>query len=248
MAQSIGVLMSRDLFLGSCRSLSHSEISKLNVPCKNLLTHGVVVGMTGSGKTGLLTVMMEEALRSKIPVLAVDIKGDLPNLLLSFPRTEASDLKPFLESCAGEDQPIDQVAEEIAQQRKQLFDSWGISSSDLSDFCSNTAVRVITPGGSSGELLHVLSSLERPSDKWQSDPESARNALVATVSLLLRLLGREPDPAKSKEHVFLSVLAERRLQEGKPADLASLVQDVTSPPIDRIGALGVRGFQSNSCS
>jgi hypothetical protein len=79
-------------------------------------------------------------------------------------------------------------------------------------------VRVLTPGGSAGEPLHMLSSLERRSPRWDEDPETARDALSAAVSLVLRLLGREPDPAKSREHVLLSVLAERRLAAGQSAD------------------------------
>jgi DNA helicase HerA-like ATPase len=50
------------------------------VPAHHLVTHAVVVGMTGSRKTGLLTVMVEELLRASVPVLAIDVKGDLPNI------------------------------------------------------------------------------------------------------------------------------------------------------------------------
>jgi hypothetical protein len=88
----------------------------------------------------------------------------------------------------------------------------------------------------------MLSSLERRSPRWDSDPEAARNALTAAVSLVLRLLGREPDPAKSREHVLLSVLAERRLAAGQTAELGALMQDVLEPPIEEIGALSVNAF------
>jgi len=91
-------------------------------------------------------------------------------------------------------------------------------------------------------MLHILSSLECPSDRWQTDVESARDALCAAVSLVLRLLGRDPDPAKSKEHVLLSVLAERRLVEGQPATLESLLEDLAAPPVEKIGALELEDF------
>ena len=103
--------------------------------------------------------------------------------------------------------------------------SWDITESAVERYVQGSTVRVITPGSSAGELLHVLSSLERRSERWDTDPESARAALSAAVSLLLRLLGRDPDPAKSREHVLLSVLAERRLLSGKSADLGALLED-----------------------
>ena len=120
--------------------------------------------------------------------------------------------------------------------------NWHIGSPELQKFCDTTSIRVITPGATAGESLHVLSALERRSPRWDTDPESARNALSAAVSLVLRLLGRDPDPAKSREHVLLSVLAERRLAAGQNADIGSLMQDLTSPPIAQIGALSVNSF------
>jgi hypothetical protein len=103
-------------------------------------------------------------------------------------------------------------------------------------------VRVITPGSSAGESLHVLSSLERPVTDWKTDAEAARASLSAAVSLVLRLLGRDPDPAKSREHVLLAVLAERRLRAGEPCDLGALLTDLAHPPLERIGALTVDRF------
>jgi hypothetical protein len=126
-------------------------------------------------------------------------------------------------------------------QRKGLI-SWDITESAVARYVEGSDIRVITPGSSAGELLHVLSSLERRTERWDVDPESARAALSAAVSLLLRLLGRDPDPAKSREHVLLSVLAERRLKAGQPADLSALLDDLAEPPIEEIGALELNEF------
>jgi hypothetical protein len=90
--------------------------------------------------------------------------------------------------------------------------------------------------------VHILSSLERRPETWDSDPESARAALSAAISLVLRLIGRESDPAKSREHVLLAVLAERRLLAGESAELGSLLEEVLHPPVERIGALEVNEF------
>jgi hypothetical protein len=199
--------------------------------------------MTGSGKTGLLTVIVEEALREGIPTLMIDVKGDLPNLLLTFPRFDPADLAPWVEPAAtSEEKSVEQVAVEQNEIRKRSLEAWSIGEAELKRYVETTDIRVITPGSSAGELLHVLSSLERRSDRWDTDPESARDALSAAVSLVLRLLGRDPDPAKSREHVLLSVLAEQRLRRGEPASLASLLQDLTKPPIEKIGALDVDAF------
>ena len=237
------------LNLGAWRNLQGTEGSPaLRLPAHHLVTHAVVVGMTGSGKTGLLTVLVEEAGKAQVPTLVIDVKGDLPNLLLAFPDLAPSHLEPWIERDQDTATP-EQVAlraRELAEQRRVALAECGISEAELRAYTDSTRVRVLTPGGSAGEPLHMLSPLERRSSRWDTDPESARDALTAAISLVLRLLGREPDPAKSREHVLLSVLAERRLSSGGSADLAALMQDVLEPPIDEIGALPVDAFMKKA--
>jgi DNA helicase HerA-like ATPase len=236
------------LYLGAWRPIDGTQSGGMaRMPAHHLVTHAAIFGMTGSGKTGLLTVMVEEALRSGIPTLMIDVKGDLPNLLLTFPRFDPTDLVPWVESAAtSEEKPVEQVAQELSDIRKTSLEAWAIGESELKQYSDKVELRVITPGSTAGELLHVLSSLERRSDRWDSDPESARAALSAAVSLVLRLLGRDPDPAKSREHVLLSVLAEERLRRGEPAPLADLLQDLNKPPIETIGALDIDAFLPKS--
>jgi len=207
--------------------------------------------MTGSGKTGLVTVMVEEAARMQVPTLVIDVKGDLPNLLLAFPSFEPARLEAWVEQLEHERDALNPEAltaraRELGDQRRAALAEWQIGEPELAAYCAGTAVRVLTPGGSAGEPLHMLSSLERRSPRWDTDPEAARNALTAAVSLVLRLLGREPDPAKSREHVLLSVLAERRLMAGQTAELGALMQDVLEPPISQIGALSVNAFMKKN--
>ena len=238
----------KSLYLGSIAPLDKTPGGPLHMPAHHLVTHGVVLGATNSGKTGLMTVMVEEALRANTPVLMIDVKGDLPNLLLNFPSFESHHVLPWVETVAAatDERTPEQIATELAEQRKQGLVGWSIDENQLVDYRARTAFRVITPGSSAGEMLHVLSSLERRSPRWDTDPESARSALSAAVSLLLRLLGREPDPAKSKEHVLLSVLAEQRLVQGKSADLEALLEDLANPPVERVGALAVDAFVSKA--
>jgi hypothetical protein len=232
------------LNLGAWRHLNGSEGGRaLWLPAEHLVTHGVVLGMTGSGKTGLVTVMIEEAARAKVPTVVIDVKGDLPNLLLAFPDFDPARLEPWVER--EEDMSAEAIrarAVELAEKRQKALAEWNLGETELGAYVSRTSVRVLTPGGTAGEPLHMLSSLERCSPRWQSDPEAARDALSAAVSLVLRLLGREPDPAKSRDHVLLSVLAERRLAAGESAELSLLMNDILHPPIDRIGALPVNTF------
>jgi len=233
------------LFLGASLPLDGEGASqRCRLPAHHLVTHGVVVGMTGSGKTGLLTVMVEEALRARVPVLVVDVKGDLPNLLLAFPSFGAEEFLLWAASSAapGDERGAQAIAEQLAHQRQRGLRAWGLEEPEVAAFDASIDLRVLTPGSSAGELLHVLSALERRSPRWDTDPESARSSLSAALSLVLRLVGLDPDPARSREHVLLSVLAERRLLAGEAADLAALLDDLEHPPIERIGALALDRF------
>lgn len=234
-------MKSPQLNLGSYRKITGTEGGpQLLLPTSHLVTHGVVVGMTGSGKTGLVTVLAEEALRAKVPTIMIDVKGDLPNLLLTFPDFAQARWEPWL---SREDAKLtpDAVQQELERRQKALGAA-KLGEAELRQFCESTHIRVITPGSSAGEPLHVLSSLERRSARWDTDPESARDGLSAAISLVLRLLGRESDPARSKEHVILSVLAERHLREGRNAEIATLMGDLLEPPLERIGALAMDDF------
>ncbi len=233
------------LYLGNTAALDGSgPPHPLQLPAHHLVTHGVIVGMTGSGKTGLALVTAEEALRARVPVLMIDVKGDLPDLLLNFPSFDASALLPWVGAVTepGDERAPADIAQAIADKRRAALTAWGIAEKDLRAFHRKTYVRVITPGSSAGESLHVLSSLERRSPRWDTDPEAASASLAAAVSLVLRLVGRDPDPARSREHVLLSVLAERHLRAGEGADLETLIGDLMKPPIERIGALGLDAF------
>ena len=233
---------SPSLYLGGRRQLDGGGATHpARVPAHHFVTHGVVVGMTGSGKTGLVTVTIEEALRAGVPVLAIDVKGDLPNLLLAFPSFDPSAFVPWVEQAANGEATLGR-ATELAAARQRGLETWGLGASDLAAFAHTTSVRVLTPGSTAGEPLHLLSSLERRSPRWDDDPETARAALSAAISLVMRLLGRDPDPARSREHVLLAVLAERRLRAGENAGLDALLRDIAEPPFAAIGALPIDSF------
>ena len=237
--------MDPSLYLGFGRLLGNAERSgPLKLPAHHLVTHGVVLGMTGSGKTGLVTVLIEEALRASIPVLVVDVKGDLPNLMLAFPSFDAASIAPWVEPGPNQIETPLETATRLSHERERGLAAYGIGAPELASYASQSVVRVITPGADAGELLHVLSSLEHRSSRWDTDVDGARSALSAAISLILRLLGRDADPARSREHVLLSVLAERRLRSGQNANIADLLAELVDPPIESIGALSVNAFMS----
>ncbi|MGK3984142.1 helicase HerA-like domain-containing protein [Sorangium sp. So ce136] len=214
------------------------------LPAHHLVTHGVVVGMTGSGKTGLVMVLVEEALRSGVPVLMVDVKGDLPNLLFTFPELSPAEFEPWIDpsAAARDGRSTADVAGELAARWRAGLASSGLGPADVAALRARMAPRLLTPGTTAGEPIHVLSALEAPSSLWDEDEEAAREALSASLSLLLRLVGRDPDPARSREHVLLAHLAERRLRGGRAAGLEELLADLAEPPIATVGALDVDEF------
>jgi Bacterial protein of unknown function (DUF853) len=232
----------RELFLGAGLPLNGKAGSPYRVPAEHLCTHGCIVGMTGSGKSGYLFVLAEAALLAGIPTVLIDVKGDLPNLLLNFPNFDPAATLPWLDGEGFTPEALQALAEKKAREREQNLLKWGLGAEDVQRFQERVAVRVITPGSTAGEPLHLLSSLERRSPAWDTNPDAAGASLSAAVSLVLRLVGRNADPAKSRDHVLLSVLAKRRHQAGLPAALEDLLEDIKSPPIERIGAQAVEEF------
>jgi hypothetical protein len=237
----------RGLSLGGVRPIDGSgQTRSYELRTEALLTHGVILGMTGSGKTGLLMVLVEEALRSSVPVIMIDIKGDLPNLLLTFPNLSAEEFAPWVEQTTHPDDPSHQAAaQELAQTWARRLADWQLGPADVAELRARVAPRLFTPGMMAGEPLHILSALEQPSSLWESDLSAARESLSASVSLLLRLIGRDPDPTRSRDHVVLSVFAERRLRVGEPADVATLLDDVRNPPLEELGAMPIDEFMPN---
>ncbi len=158
------------LELGAYRRLAQGPMGRLTLPPHHLLTHGVVVGMTGSGKTGLLFVLVEEALRSGVPVLMVDLKGDLPNLALSFSDFGPEPMRPWAESLRLPTDPrsAEQVAAELADTRRRGLTAWGVTEQHVRSYNAATEVRILTPGSTAGEPVHLLSALERPAAAWKA--------------------------------------------------------------------------------
>jgi Helicase HerA, central domain len=205
----------------------------------DLLTHGLIVGMTGSGKTGQAIVLIEEALRRGVPVLAIDPKGDLGNLLLLFEDQGAASFAEWVDRDAARREGKDAATAgaEAAQAWKKGLAEWGLSGSDIAELRRSHEATIYTPGSAAGVGLNVMQSLAAPEVPFESAEEDLRDEIAGIVSGLLGLLRIPADPLQSREYILLSTLIEHAWRQGKGLTLDSLVPAVADPPFDKIGAL-----------
>jgi hypothetical protein len=206
---------------------------------RDLLTHALIVGMTGSGKTGLAVTLIEETLRGGVPVLAIDPKGDLGNLLLLFDHLAPEEFAPWIDAdqARREGQDVNAAAAAAAQAWSKGLAEWGLSAADVAALRRGHQALVYTPGSNAGVPLNLLQSLDAPAVPFADAEEDLREEISAFVSGVLGLLGIEADPLSSREHVFLSTLIEERWRAGRGITLEELVGLVAEPPFQKMGAL-----------
>ena len=213
---------------------------------RDLLTHAVCVGMTGSGKTGLCLALIEEALLDGIPVLAIDPKGDLGNLALTFPNLAPSDFLPWIdaEQARREGTTPEVLAGKTAARWRAGLEASGQPLERIARLREAGPVAIFTPGSEAGLPLGVLRSFAAPGPALAGDAEAWRNRVESAVSGLLALVGVAADPLRSREHVLLSQLVDRAWHDGRDADLETLVREVQRPPLERVGAFDLESFYS----
>ncbi len=216
--------------------------TNVTVPTDALTTHGVIVGMTGSGKTGLGVVLIEEALRAGLPVLAIDPKGDLTNLCLTFPDLAPGDFRPWIDEAQARN--AGQTPDDFAAGQADLWTrglaGWGLSGSDIAALRNMADFTIYTPGSQAGVPLNIVGSLQVPVDT--SDSESVADEIEGYVTGLLSLVGVDADPLASREHILLSNLIAESWAESRPLDLMSLVGMVPNPPIRKLGVFELDQF------
>jgi len=210
----------------------------------DLTTHGVVVGMTGSGKTGLSIGLIEEAALNQIPALLIDPKGDLANLLLHFPGLAAEDFQPWVDAdqARREGKTVEQLATETAEAWRKGLSEWGIPSDRIQRVRDAVEYTVYTPGSDAGLPVSILASLRAPSSGQDVTREATRERIATTVTAILGLLGIAADPVRSREHILLSNIFEHFWGDGRDLDLSELIRQVQTPPFDRLGAFAVDQF------
>jgi len=211
---------------------------------KDLTTHGICVGMTGSGKTGLCIGLLEEAAIDGIPALAIDPKGDLANLALTFPSLAPADFLPWVDADEAKKEGLTpaQLAEKTAATWKKGLEDWDQDGARIARFREACEVAIYTPASKAGRPLALLRTLTAPPQAVLDDDEALRARVQGAVSGLLALAGIDSDPMQGREHILLSQLVQRAWSGGHDLDLAGLIQGVQRPPFDKVGVLDLESF------
>lgn len=212
---------------------------------QDLTTHGVITGMTGSGKTGMGIILLEEAAIKGIPAILIDPKGDLTNHLLHFPNLLPSDFAPWVDADAArrDGKTPEQAAEEASASWQKGLANAGIDKERMEKLANSVDYAIYTPGSDAGIPVSILSSLKAPKIPWEANKEALREAIGSTVTALLQLVGfKDIDPVRSREHILLANIFEFAWSRGKDLDLETLVLQVQDPPFDKLGVFPVSKF------
>jgi DNA helicase HerA-like ATPase len=211
---------------------------------KDLVTHGVCVGMTGSGKTGLCICLLEEAALDGVPSIVIDPKGDITNLLLTFPSLGKDDFKPWVnaEDAMKKGLSIDDYASGQAELWKKGLAEWGQDGGRIQRLRDSSKLTIYTPGSGAGVPISILKSFEVPPQQILDDEELLQERINTMVTSLLGLIGIEGDPIKSREHILLSTIISTTWRGGSSLDLAGLIMKVQNPSVRKIGVLELESF------
>jgi hypothetical protein len=211
---------------------------------KDLVTHAVCVGMTGSGKTGLCLALLEEAAIDNIPAIIIDPKGDLGNLMLTFPSLKGEDFQPWINEDDARKKGLSSAdyAEAQAELWTKGLAGWQQDGARIQRLRDAADVAIYTPGSNAGLPVSILKSFAAPAADVREDAELLRERISTTVTSLLGLLGIEADPIQSREHILLSTILDQAWKKEENLDLAALIQAIQSPPISKIGVMDVDSF------
>ena len=221
--------MTGGLFLGK----ESDSGEDLRLKAKRLTTHGVVVGMTGSGKTGLCLVLLEELVREGVPIIAIDPKGDLGNLDLVFRDLAPESFAPW----AGDNDPT-----QLSERWKEGLARWGLGPAEVNGLRDRLDVTVYTPGSEAGVPVDIMGSFARPADHVLADPEARRELVSDTVSGLLGLVGHDSDPVRDPAHIVLSQILDAAWEAGENPDLEALILKLVDPPFTKVGVFPLDRF------
>ena len=233
-------------YLGAAYDLENGKRTEtpITYDARDLVTHAVCVGMTGSGKTGLCIGLLEEAAIDKAPAILIDPKGDITNLLLQFPELRPEDFQPWVnaDDARRKDKTVEEFAAGIAETWRNGLADWGIDGNRMRLLAEHTQYTIFTPGSEMGVPLNIMGSLAAPKLDWETESEAILERISGTVAALLGLAGVAADPTRSREGILLANIFEYAWRRGEDLDLEKLIHQITTPPVKKLGAFEVDTF------
>jgi len=233
-------------YLGKEYDLTNNELKEnlILYDAKDLTTHAMIVGMTGSGKTGLAINLLEEAAIDGIPSILIDPKGDLGNLLLQFPELRPEDFRPWIDEAEAVRKGMDPdtFATKTAENWKSGLAQWGQEPERIQRLKDAVSMTIYTPGNTAGQPLQILRSFTPPSANIIQDSSAFRDRIISTISGLLNLLGLDTDPVQSRDHILLSNILDQAWREGRSLDIAGLIHEIQKPSFKKIGVFDLESF------
>jgi DNA helicase HerA-like ATPase len=222
---------------------AHTTIP-LNYDSRDLTTHALCVGMTGSGKTGLCLALLEEAAIDNVPAILIDPKGDISNLVLQFPDLSPEDFAPWIDQDEAQRQGKTTVeyAADVAARWRQGIETWGMSSERVRTLKEAADYTIYTPGSDAGLPVNILGSLAAPGLNFDEQAEIIRERISGTVNALLGFIGISADPIQSREAILLSNIFEHFWRQNQDLDLTQLILSIQNPPVRQLGVLDVDTF------
>ncbi len=216
----------------------------INYDSRDLTTHAVCVGMTGSGKTGLCVGLLEEAAIDKVPAIIIDPKGDMTNLLLQFENLEAADFEKWInaDDAGRKGMSVQEYAAAMAVKWKNGLADWGQDTNRIKALKNAVDYTVYTPGSDAGFPINIMGSFAAPGIDFDSDAEMLRERIQGTVAALLGMINSKADPVRSPEGILLATLFEHHWRKQEDLDLASLIRGIQKPPFQQLGVFDVDTF------
>ena len=219
------------------------QITPLVYQNKDLLTHAAIIGMTGSGKTGLGITLLEEAAIDAIPSIIIDPKGDMTNLLLNFPELNPSDFEPWLDDSevSNSGGTKEELAIKVSNSYKEGIQRDFQDLSRVKKLKDSADFTIYTPGSSAGVQVSILSSFKAPTIEILEDMELFSNIINSTVHSILSLIDNKSDET-SKESILLASIFTNYFKEQKDLTLEELITLIVTPPFSKIGVFDLETF------